>query len=107
MVEGRLRKPMNASELAVLPYSAGIWWRMIAEKAKLPNPPTKVRADHMIPLRHNFTGQVMRTPPRSVNPKALETGYLSAALGDVQWERVSKLYFTERNLPALAFSGPQ
>jgi hypothetical protein len=43
---------------------------MTALKAKLPNPPTKVKTDQIMPLRHNFTGQVMQLHPGCVNGKA-------------------------------------
>jgi len=35
----------------------------------LPNPTTKLRADQMMPLRHNLTWQVMLAPPVAVNAK--------------------------------------
>jgi hypothetical protein len=42
---------------------------MIELQAKLPKPATKLRAVQKMPLRHNFTLQVMLALPAAVNGK--------------------------------------
>jgi hypothetical protein len=42
---------------------------MIALHQKFPNPETKLKADHTMPLRHNFTLQLMLALHSAVNAK--------------------------------------
>src|SRR5665213_2688283 len=72
MDRGKPRKLTKSKAVVLKPNSPGLEFRlraMIELQTKLPNPATKLRADQKMPLRHNFTLQVMLSPPAPVNGK--------------------------------------
>jgi hypothetical protein len=72
MARGKASKLTKSKAVVLSPNSPGVEFRlraMIELQAKLPNPATKLRADQKMPLRHNFTLQVMLAVSAAVNGK--------------------------------------
>jgi hypothetical protein len=77
---GKPRKVTKSRAAVLEPNSPGMDFRlraMIELQTKLPNPATKLRADQKMPLRHNFTLQVMLALPAAVNGKDELGAYLT------------------------------
>ena len=69
---GNPRKVTKSKAELLAPNSPLVNLRLRARtelQARLPNPDTKLKTDQKIPLRHNFTLQVMLALPVGVNVK--------------------------------------